>query len=134
MLRPVDHLIDGHRALQQRPSSIGPPEVLQYQGEIAQAECHLGVVRPTYGLADRQRPLYQRQLRALLDAARADPQVIAFPYEGPRHLVGEGPTRCRRGHRHQGRDGRSAAEKGWLACRCGGHATYACANRLTPKD
>src|SRR5215469_13989319 len=38
------------------------------------------------------------QLRAVLEAARRDPAVLAFPYTQHRELVGEPPQRCRRGH------------------------------------
>ncbi len=76
----------------------------------------------------RTRRRYACRLRALLDAARADPQVVAFPYEGRRHLVGEEPTECRNGHHYRRGDGRySTVERGWLSCCCGGHATYTCA-------
>jgi hypothetical protein len=67
------------------------------------------------------------ELRALLEAARRDPAVLAFPYTQRRELVGDEPDRCRRGHRYA-QPGRPypAVGRGWLQCRCGGHAVYRC--------
>jgi hypothetical protein len=67
------------------------------------------------------------QLRAVLDAARRDPGVLAFPYIQRRELVGEKPARCRRGHLYA-RPGQPypAVERGWLTCSCGGHVVYRC--------
>ncbi|MEV0810846.1 hypothetical protein [Micromonospora sp. NPDC050200] len=38
------------------------------------------------------------ELRRLVEAARADPHVVAFPYSRVRQLVGDEPERCRTGH------------------------------------
>jgi hypothetical protein len=67
------------------------------------------------------------ELRALIAACRADPAVLAFPYEQRRELVGEPPTECRRGHLYQ-RPGSPYPDwdQGWAACCCGGHRIYIC--------
>ncbi|HKT01320.1 MAG TPA: hypothetical protein VJT31_17480 [Rugosimonospora sp.] len=65
------------------------------------------------------------QLRRLVEAARADPHVTAFPYKSIRALDGEAPTECRRGHSYSG--GSATRPHGsWIACGCGGHALTAC--------
>jgi len=67
------------------------------------------------------------QLRAVLEAARRDPTVLAFPYTQHRELVGEPPQRCRRGHLYAQPDQPyPAVGRGWLACSCGGHVVYRC--------
>lgn len=64
-------------------------------------------------------------LRRLIERARADPHVIAFPYESVRELAGDKPQECRRGHLY---DGGSATRAllGWAQCGCGGHVIYLC--------
>jgi hypothetical protein len=64
------------------------------------------------------------ELRDLVEHARADPGVLAFPYEARRELVGPEPTVCRRGHRY-GSSWRDVRTE-WLACRYGGHMVYVC--------
>jgi hypothetical protein len=67
------------------------------------------------------------QLRELLDAARRNPAVLAFPYSQRRELVGEEPTHCGRGHAYlQPGQRYRTVERGWLPCRCGGHVVYDC--------
>ncbi|MEU8333398.1 hypothetical protein [Micromonospora sp. NPDC048839] len=38
------------------------------------------------------------ELRHLVDQARADPHVVAFPYRKAHELVGDEPQRCQAGH------------------------------------
>jgi hypothetical protein len=64
------------------------------------------------------------ELRAVVDAARADPRVLGFPYESRRALEGTAPTRCNRGHEY-GSSWRDARTD-WLECICGGHMVYVC--------
>src|SRR4051812_50075204 len=67
------------------------------------------------------------QLRRLVEAARADPHCIGFPYRPVRVLVGTEPTHCPNGHPYpQGRvAGRLQHE--WTSCRwCGGHLVLFC--------
>jgi hypothetical protein len=67
------------------------------------------------------------QLRAFIQAARADPAVLGFPYEQRRELVGDEPDRCGHGHRYQ-QPGHPYpdVDRDWLRCSCGGHAVYRC--------
>jgi len=64
------------------------------------------------------------ELRALIEDARADPRVEAFPYESRRELHGTEPTTCGRGHTYG--SGRYELRRDWLVCRCGGHMVYVC--------
>lgn len=65
------------------------------------------------------------ELRRLVERARADPHVVAFPYRPVRQLVGDEPAECRNGH---GYGGGSATQpvRGWWACSCGGHLVIRC--------
>jgi hypothetical protein len=67
------------------------------------------------------------ELRALLAACRADPAVLAFPYQQRRELIGNEPSICQRGHAYD-RPGEpyAAFDRGWIDCCCGGHAVYLC--------
>lgn len=66
------------------------------------------------------------ELRRLIQGARADRGVTAFPYEPVRAMVGDEPTHCPAGHpyshgRHQGR-----LVDRWAVCDCGGHHVLVC--------
>jgi hypothetical protein len=64
------------------------------------------------------------ELRAIIEAARADPRVLAFPHESRRDLEGDEPTTCHRGHRYG--SGRYDMRRDWLPCCCDGHMVYVC--------
>ena len=65
------------------------------------------------------------QLRAVVEWARAHPDVEAYQYEPRWHLDGEPPDRCRRGHSLRG--GRSYwVATSWVGCPCGGHTRLQC--------
>ncbi|GIJ64582.1 hypothetical protein Vau01_120980 [Virgisporangium aurantiacum] len=66
------------------------------------------------------------ELRLLIEAARADRGVIAFPYKSVREMVGDEPTHCPAGHlySHGRRHGRLIDQ--WAACDCGGHHVLVC--------
>ena len=66
------------------------------------------------------------ELRRLIEAARADPHVTAFPYRSVRVLVGQAPTHCPAGHRYP--EGRIAGRlpEDWAPCGCGGHHILLC--------
>ncbi|SCL35945.1 hypothetical protein GA0070624_5408 [Micromonospora rhizosphaerae] len=42
------------------------------------------------------------ELRRLVQRARADPHVVAFPYRQVRELVGDEPQECHNGHGYAG--------------------------------
>ena len=67
------------------------------------------------------------ELRRLVEAARADRHVTAFPYEPVRVLVGEEPTHCPAGHVYD-HDRRVAGRlvHRWAACHCCGHTVLVC--------
>lgn len=65
------------------------------------------------------------QLRHLVEAARADRRVIACRYRSIRTLDGAEPTHCPHGHSYAGGSA-TRAKRHWIACPCGGHATYLC--------
>lgn len=66
-------------------------------------------------------------LRALLDTGAADPLCTGVHYESVREMVGTAPQVCDGGgHPLEGPSALRAA-KGWIACSCGGHITYTCA-------
>jgi hypothetical protein len=66
-----------------------------------------------------------RELRRVIEWARANPDVLGFPYQRVRERVGEIPQVCRNGHSY---DGTSAfrARCDWADCGCGGHVAYVC--------
>jgi hypothetical protein len=73
------------------------------------------------------------QLRRLIEAARADPHVTAFPYESVRVMVGDEPTHCPAGHRYDHR--RRVAgwlQQLWAPCGCGGHHVLVCTEAGCP--
>ncbi|WP_446215714.1 hypothetical protein [Micromonospora sp. IBHARD004] len=65
------------------------------------------------------------ELRRLVEAARADPHVVAFPYRQVRELVGNEPDRCRRGHSYLAGSA-TRPVRDWWPCRCGGHLVHFC--------
>ncbi|MCW3815741.1 hypothetical protein ONA91_14905 [Micromonospora sp. DR5-3] len=65
------------------------------------------------------------ELRHLVQAARADPHVVAFPYRRVRELVGDEPDECHNGHGYAGGSATTAV-RGWWPCRCGGHLVLRC--------
>ncbi|WP_446210415.1 hypothetical protein [Micromonospora sp. IBSANI012] len=69
------------------------------------------------------------ELRRLVDAARADPHVVAFPYSRVRQLVGDEPERSRTGHSFAGGSA-TRPVRDWLPCSCGGHLVLRC--RMCP--
>ncbi|MEU5931147.1 hypothetical protein [Micromonospora sp. NPDC047187] len=69
------------------------------------------------------------ELRYLVDRARADPHVVAYPYRQIRELVGEKPEVCEEGHPYAGGSA-TRPVRGWQPCSCGGHLVLRC--RLCP--
>ncbi|WP_319461263.1 hypothetical protein [Micromonospora sp. RTP1Z1] len=65
------------------------------------------------------------ELRRLVEAARADPHVVAFPYRQVRELVGDEPARCRAGHAYAGGSA-TRPVRDWWPCSCGGHLVLRC--------
>ncbi|MEU3455634.1 hypothetical protein ABZ671_18835 [Micromonospora sp. NPDC006766] len=65
------------------------------------------------------------ELRHLIDAARANPDIEAHRYEPVRELVGDEPSSCPRGHPYDGGSATRAA-RGWVNCFCGGHLALVC--------
>jgi hypothetical protein len=65
-----------------------------------------------------------RELRTMVQAARADRHVVAYPYRMIRQLAGERVRVCRLGHGFD--DGVARPAMGWVRCRCGGHLAYGC--------
>ncbi|MFR9780379.1 hypothetical protein ACL02O_30570 [Micromonospora sp. MS34] len=65
------------------------------------------------------------ELRRLVDRARADPHVVAFPYRKVCELVGEEPDRCGAGHIYAGGSA-TRRMRDWWPCRCGGHLVIRC--------
>lgn len=76
------------------------------------------------------------ELRALLDAARADPAVWHVRVEEKRELHGDEPTACRNGHGYGGGSA-TRVKSDWLVCSCGGHFIHCCSwcpdVRVTPE-
>lgn len=68
-------------------------------------------------------------LRRLIDRARADPHVVAFPYRRVRELVGVEPDACLEGHGYAGGSA-TRPVRDWLPCSCGGHLVLRC--RMCP--
>ncbi len=66
------------------------------------------------------------ELRRIVQAARADPHVIALPYESVRVLEGAEPETCRNGHSYGGGSA-TRPRRDWLDCPCGGHHLLVCA-------
>jgi len=70
------------------------------------------------------------QLRRLVEAARADPHVTAYPYKPVRVLVGDEPTHCPAGHRYDhGRRVGGRLVQLWATCAgagCDGHHVLVC--------
>jgi hypothetical protein len=64
-------------------------------------------------------------LRRLIERARADPHVVAFPYHPVRQLVGDEPTECGNGHGYGGGSA-TRAVRDWWPCCCGGHLVIRC--------
>jgi hypothetical protein len=67
------------------------------------------------------------ELRAIIEAARADARYLAWTYESTRHLTGDQPTACPKGHSYP----RNAhhmldVDTRSLVCSCGGHTVYIC--------
>ena len=67
------------------------------------------------------------QLREIIEGARADIRYLAWTYESHRHLAGDEPTHCPRGHTYR----RNAhhlldVDSRHLVCSCGGHTVYIC--------
>jgi hypothetical protein len=74
------------------------------------------------------------ELRRIVQAARADPHVTAFPYRSIRVMVGDAPTRCPAGHPYT-LDRREAGRLvclDWTPCSCGGHHMLICAQPDCP--
>ncbi|MEU0151554.1 hypothetical protein [Micromonospora fulviviridis] len=69
------------------------------------------------------------ELRRLVDRARADPHVVAFPYRRVRELVGGEPDVCLYGHGYAGGSA-TRPVRDWLPCSCGGHLVLRC--RMCP--
>ncbi|MFC0504248.1 hypothetical protein [Micromonospora costi] len=69
------------------------------------------------------------ELRHLVDRARADPHVVAFPHRQVRELVGEEPEVCKEGHPYAGGSA-TRPVRDWRPCSCGGHLVLRC--RLRP--
>lgn len=65
------------------------------------------------------------QLRQLVERARADPHVVAFPFRAVRELVGDEPAACRNGHGYAGGSA-TRPVRDWRRCRCGGHLVIQC--------
>jgi hypothetical protein len=67
------------------------------------------------------------ELRRLVEAARADPHVTAFPCKSIRVMVGDAPTHCPAGHRYDHGWLAGRLQHLWAACGCGGHHVLLCA-------
>ncbi|MBM0201834.1 hypothetical protein JNW90_01025 [Micromonospora sp. STR1s_5] len=65
------------------------------------------------------------ELRALVVAARTNPNITRCRYVPLKELVGEPPTECRRGHDYAG-GSFTAVRLDWSVCACGGHVVYRC--------
>ncbi|WP_349876157.1 hypothetical protein ABIH81_18625 [Micromonospora sp. HUAS YX12] len=63
-------------------------------------------------------------LGRLVNAARADPHVVAFSYRQVRELTGDEPQHCRAGHAAGGSATRPVRD--WWPCSCGGHLVLRC--------
>ncbi|WP_157746398.1 hypothetical protein [Micromonospora inositola] len=57
-------------------------------------------------------------LRRLIERARADPHVVAFPYRQARELVGDEPQQCHNGHGYAGGSA-TTPMRDWWPRRCG---------------
>jgi hypothetical protein len=66
------------------------------------------------------------RLRQLVEWARANPAIVAFPYRRVREQHGERPEQCRRAHPYTG-DSATRVRIDWTDCACGGHLVYVCA-------
>jgi hypothetical protein len=65
------------------------------------------------------------QLRRIIEWARRNPAIIAFPYTRIRQQIGERPDHCRQGHDYQA-GSVHRARVDWNDCLCGGHLVYLC--------
>lgn len=65
------------------------------------------------------------ELRYLVERARADPHVTAFPYHSVRVLIGDEHTHCRAGHPYAGGSA-TRPVRDWSPCACGGHLILTC--------
>ena len=67
------------------------------------------------------------QLRELLERGAADPLCTGIRHESVREMVGTAPQVCLGGgHPLEGPSALRAA-RDWIACSCGGHIVYRCA-------
>lgn len=64
------------------------------------------------------------QLRACVEWALANTDIVNYSVAPRQELVGERPERCGNGHPYEGAAFRPKI--GWLVCDCGGHALYRC--------
>ena len=64
-------------------------------------------------------------LRALVEMARADRNVVRLEYHSVREMVGSAPDECQHGHPLSG-GSVHRAKQDWINCVCGGHLVFLC--------
>jgi hypothetical protein len=65
------------------------------------------------------------ELRAHIEAARANPNTTSCRWRSIRTLAGDIPACCRRGHPYSGGSA-TQPRRDWAQCRCGGHLLLIC--------